>query len=73
MDEHHAKAVADALGGEAWQSGGGIWLVLIRRDDGRIVAISQDAVCLYADDESLDSARSVECIALQAGQGATLG
>lgn len=35
MDEQQATAVAEALGGETWQSGGGMWLVIVRRTDGR--------------------------------------
>jgi len=40
MDEKQANAVAEALGGETWQSGGDIWLVLLRRSDGRLVVLS---------------------------------
>lgn len=55
MDEQQANAVAEALGGETWQSGGDIWLVLSRRMDGRIIAISDDVVCEYADEDALQS------------------
>ncbi len=40
MTEEQAKNVAAALGGDSWQSGGGIWLVLLRRSDGRLVVDS---------------------------------
>jgi hypothetical protein len=53
MDARQAKAVAGVLGGETWQSGGQIWLVLLRRADGRLVAISDDVVCEYKNEESL--------------------
>ena len=33
MNEDQAIAIADALGAEAWQSGGDIWLVILRRQD----------------------------------------
>lgn len=52
MDEEKAEALATLLGGETWQSGGDVWLVLIRRSDGRIVAISEEVVCEYADEEA---------------------
>ena len=53
MDEAKAEALAKLLGGETWQSGGDVWLVLIRRADGKIVAISDEVVCEYADEEAL--------------------
>ena len=53
MDEAKAEALAKLLGGETWQSGGDVWLVLIRRADGKIVAISDEVVCEYADGEAL--------------------
>lgn len=53
MDENKAEALAKLLGGETWQSGGDIWLVLIRRADGKIVVVSDEAVCEYADENGL--------------------
>jgi hypothetical protein len=53
MTEEQATAVADALGGETWQSGGDIWLVLLQRADGKVTAISEDIVCEYENEESL--------------------
>lgn len=53
MDEKKAEALAKLLGGETWQSGGDVWLVLIRRADGKIVAISDEVVCEYANEEAL--------------------
>jgi hypothetical protein len=53
MDEEKATALAKLLGGETWQSGGDIWLVLIHRSDGKIVVISDELVVEYADEEAL--------------------
>lgn len=53
MDEGKAEKLAELLGGETWQSGGNIWLVILRRADGKIVAISDEVVCEYADEEAL--------------------
>jgi hypothetical protein len=47
MNEQQANAVAEALCGSAWHSGGGIWLVLKERSDGRLVVISDEVVCEY--------------------------
>ena len=55
MNEEQANKVAEALGGSTWQSGGDIWLVLINRKDGRLVVISDDVVCEYANQESFDN------------------
>ena len=40
MDEEKAEALAKLLGGETWQSGGNLWLVILKRSDGKVVAIS---------------------------------
>ena len=53
MTESEAQAVARVLGGDAWNSGGGIQLVVIERRDGRVVAVSDEAVCEYADRDAL--------------------
>ena len=53
MDEQAAVAVAEALGGETWNSGGGMWLVLFRRADGKIVALTDESLCVYGDEEVL--------------------
>ena len=53
MDEERAEALAKLLGGETWQSGGDIWLVILRKADGKIVAISDELVAEYADEEAL--------------------
>jgi len=64
MDEQQATAVAEALGGETWQSGGGIWLVLVRKPDGRLVVVSAEAVCEYDDDSAFESGRAAATIHL---------
>ena len=60
MDEQAAVAVAKALGGETWNSGGDIWLVLSRRADGKIVALTDESLCVYADEEALQSIGDAE-------------
>ena len=53
MDEEKAEALAKLFGGETWNSGGDIWLVILRRADGKVVAISDEVVAEYADEEAL--------------------
>ena len=65
MSEQRANAVARALGGTTWQSGGGIWLVILRRENGGIVVLSSDAVCEYSDEHAFDAALARQCILLQ--------
>ena len=64
MDEHQAEAVAKALGGESWNSGGEIWLVLLHRADGRLVVMSDEAICEYADQNAFDSGQASATIVL---------
>jgi hypothetical protein len=45
--------LARLLGGKPWQSGGGIWLVLVKRGDGAIVTISDEVACEYESEDAL--------------------
>lgn len=64
MNEEQAKAVAEAIGGDPWQSGGDIWLVLCRRADGKLAVVSDEAVCLYEDDHAFETAQATDSITL---------
>lgn len=64
MDERTAEQLAVLVGGEAWQSGGGIWLVTVNREDGSLVVFSADAVCEYENDETFDAGRASKTIFL---------
>jgi len=64
MDERTAEQLAVLVGGEAWQSGGGIYLVTVTRDDGSLVVFSGDAVCEYANDEAFDAGTANKAILL---------
>jgi hypothetical protein len=65
MDERQAEALAKAVGGEAWQSGGGIYVVALRRPDGSIVVFSDDVVAEYPDDEAFDAGQPSASIMLR--------
>ena len=54
MDEEKAGNLARILNGELWNSGGGLFLAIVRRSDGKIVAFSDEVVCEYADEEALN-------------------
>ncbi len=64
MDENQAMAVAEALGGEPWQSGGDIWLVVFRREDGRVVCLSDESAGVYENEDELEAGQPVESIIL---------
>ena len=64
MDERTAEHLASLVGGEAWQSGGGIYLVTVNRDDGSLVVFSGDAICAYENDEAFDAGRASKTILL---------
>lgn len=54
LNELTAPMVASALDGDAWQSGGGIWLIVKRTSDGRVVTISPEVVNEYANKEAFE-------------------
>jgi len=64
MDEQSARSAAQALGGSAWHSGGGIWLVRFERADGRVVLVSDEIVCEYSDALAADQGEPTGSIAL---------
>jgi hypothetical protein len=64
MNESQAEQVAEALSGEVWQSGGDIWLVLLRKTDGKLVVISDEAVCEYDNEELFEKAKPAKTVLL---------
>jgi len=64
IDEKSAKAVAEALGGAAWNSGGGMWLVRLEREDGRLVVLSDEVVCEYADEDAFERTEPAASVVL---------
>lgn len=62
MTEHQAIAVAEALGGRVWQSGGNIWLVRFADRSGRIVVISEEMICDYANEAAFAEGRESKAI-----------
>jgi len=62
MDEMQATKLAEILGGETWQSGGDIWLVLIRRNDGHLIVFSDESVCEYESEEAFENAITASSI-----------
>lgn len=52
MDERQATELAAKVGGEAWHSGGGIWLVLADRPGGVVRVISDDMDNVYESREA---------------------
>jgi hypothetical protein len=64
VDEPSAQALAEVLGGDTWDTGGGLWLVLKKRSDGRVVAISDEAINVYENDESVQTGLPLESVLL---------
>lgn len=64
MDQRTAEQLAVLVGGEAWQSGGDIWLVTVNRDDGSLVVFSGDAICEYENDEAFEAGSSSKAIVM---------
>jgi hypothetical protein len=64
MNEDQATAVANALSGETWQSGGDIWLVLVKRSDGHVIAITDESINEYDSEEAFEEGQSSKTINL---------
>ncbi|PLX52473.1 MAG: hypothetical protein C0611_07975 [Desulfobacteraceae bacterium] len=64
MDEIQATKTAEILGGQTWQSGGDMWLVVKQRADGHFVVISEEVICEYASEEDFESNQIKQSILL---------
>lgn len=53
MTLEQATAVAQALGGEVFHSGGGVHLVRFPREDGGITVLDENGVCAYRNDQAM--------------------
>lgn len=67
MNEPQANALAEIFSGEAWNSGGGIWLVAYWRGDGKYIVFSGDAVCEYDSEEAFDLSVASKTLVLASG------
>lgn len=64
MDETQANAVAEALHGIAWDSGGGIWIVRIHAANNVIVDISDEVLNIYETEEDAEDESPLQYILL---------
>ena len=64
MRKETADKLAETVGGYAYNSGGGIYLVILERPDGMLVVFSDKNVCLYEDRAALDAGEYEDSIYL---------
>lgn len=65
MYQEKAEALAEQLGGWAWQSGGEIWLTVVECRGGGVAVFSDECVCEYASvDALMGGERPLNCICL---------
>lgn len=51
MTEAIAANLAETIGGQAWHSGGGIWLVRATTKEGHILIVAPNSISTYATEE----------------------
>ena len=62
MDEEKANKIAKIVGGDTWQSGGGICLVIVRKKKG-IAVISDECIASYeSEDALLEGAKPLDSV-----------
>ena len=64
MEKEKAQKLAELLNGDAWNSGGGLYIVLIHNSLGGIVGITDDSICLYANEQALEEGFSEQAFLL---------
>ena len=60
MDKEQAEMVAKGIGGDTFQSGGGIYLVTKSVHRGKFLVISSEMVCLYGSEKEFDEGENPE-------------
>jgi len=65
MTEEQARQIAELMGADYWNSGGEMYLVIFRRADGSIVALSDEVVCEYENMEELETGKPSRSITLR--------
>ena len=65
LTEKNAGRFVKIMGGESWQSGGGIMLILFRRRDGKLVVLSDEAVCEYSSEAKFEKNQADTAIHLR--------
>ena len=64
MNEQQANQVADVLHASAWNSGGGVWLVMIPNHEGELIVISDDEIGVYHDEEDFEEGEAIASYSL---------
>ena len=64
MNEADAIKLAKIFGGEAWHSGGQIWLVRLTNADGKLVVFSDELVSDYANEADFEKGKPIQTITL---------
>jgi len=64
VEQHEAESIANILGGNAWNSGGNIWLVRLERADEKLVVLSDEIVCEYANEDAFETCNPISSIIL---------
>lgn len=59
MSEDDAKKLAEALGGESFNSGGGVFIAYVVRANGSVVAFTDECVAAYPSVESIGDVDAV--------------
>lgn len=54
MTEHLATLIATEMDGEAMHTGGNIWVVVFRRNDGSLAVLDHQGMYEYADQDHYD-------------------
>ena len=64
MTEEQARGLAEILGGDPWQSGGDMWVLLKKTGDGRVISITDECVVEYASEEAHETNKQKNAITI---------
>ena len=64
MNKEQAKQIVELMNTDYWNSGGDIYLLIFRRNDGKMVALSDEVICEYENEESLEAGKTGRAIAI---------
>lgn len=64
MNKEQAKQIVELMNTDYWNSGGDIYLLIFRRNDGKMVALSDEVICEYENEEALEAGKTGRAIAI---------
>ena len=65
MTKLEAEQIAETFSGRSWRAGDGVWLVIVKQPDGKVLVVSDDLLCEYETQKHFEQALPSQTIPLK--------